>query len=241
MTPRPAFARAVGSAFAHAFARVSPAPGLPRLHRSGLWLGAVLVALYATAPAQAQAPAQYKVIGADGKVTYTDRAPATSDGKVTSIGSRGAAPVGDVALPLELRQAVARYPVTLYVMVGNCDPCEAARQLLRQRGIPITEKQVQSPEDSEALERISGGRDAPTLSIGSQTLRGLAPSVWNSYLDAAGYPRESRLPASYQYPPATPITERREAVAKAAAPRAAPAVEAASTPAPAANPAGIKF
>ena len=201
----------------------------------------MLMALAAAAPAQAQAPAQYKVIGADGKVTYTDRAPATSGGKVTAIGSRVAAPSGDVALPLELRQAVARYPVTLYVTVGNCDPCEAARQLLRQRGIPVTEKQVQSPEDSEALERISGGRDAPTLSIGSQTLRGLAPSVWNSYLDAAGYPRESRLPASYQYPPATPITERREAVAKAAAPRAAPAVEVAPIPAPAANPAGIKF
>ena len=245
MTPRPAFACASGSAFGLAPA----AAALRRLdrhpRRPGRWpvamLAALVAALLATAPAQAQAPAQYKVIGADGKVTYTDRAPAASEGKVTAIGSRGAAPSGDVALPPELRQAVARYPVTLYVMVGNCDPCEAARQLLRQRGIPVTEKQVQSPEDSEALERISGGRDAPTLSIGSQTLRGLAPSVWNSYLDAAGYPRESRLPASYQYPPATPITERREAVAKAAGPRAAPAVEAAAPPAPAANPAGIKF
>ena len=238
MTPRPAFACASGTAFATA--RLAPAQ--PPLAGSRLWLGALIAALVAAAPAQAQTPAQYKVIGADGKVTYTDRAPATSEGKVTSIGSRGAAPSGDVALPLELRQAVARYPVTLYVLVGTCDPCEAARQLLRQRGIPVTEKQVQSPEDSEALERISGGRDAPTLSIGSQNLRGLAPSVWNSYLDAAGYPRESRLPATYQYPPATPITERREAVVKAT-PRAAPAVEAAATPAPAPapNPAGIKF
>ena len=254
MTPRPAFASDLAAAFTTA-PSVPPAPSprpaaaRPRLRRSALGLGAGCVALAAAISAQAQsqaqsptqAAAQYKVIGADGKVTYTDRAPTSNEGKVTAIGSRGAAPSGDVALPLELRQAVARYPVTLYVMVGNCDPCEAARQLLRQRGIPVTEKQVQSPEDSEALERISGGRDAPTLSIGSQTLRGLAPSVWNSYLDAAGYPRESRLPASYQYPPATPITERREAVAKAAGPRAAPAVEVAPTPAPAANPAGIKF
>ena len=228
MTPRLAFA----------FAPAAYAASKPQ--RAGVWLGAAFAALVAAAPAQAQTQTQYKVIGADGKVTYTDRAPTTSEGKVTSIGTRGAAPSGDVALPLELRQAAARYPVTLYVMVGNCDPCEAARLLLRQRGIPVTEKQVQSPEDSEALERISGGRDAPTLSIGSQTLRGLAPAVWNSYLDAAGYPRESRLPINYQYPPATPITERREAVVKTT-PRAAPAVEAAATPAPAANPAGIKF
>jgi glutaredoxin len=186
--------------------------------------------------------AQYKVIGADGKVTYTDRAPIASEGKVTSIGSRAAVGAGDVALPLELRQAAARYPVTLYVSTGACAPCEAARQLLRQRGIPTTEKQVLSPEDSEALERLSGGRDAPTLSIGSQVLRGLAPEVWNSYLDAAGYPRESRLPASYQYPAPTPITERREAsVARGPAAPAAPAAEAEAAPAPKANTGSIKF
>ena len=241
MTPEPAFA----SAFVSAYALAPSTPALPKPHRSSMWLAAAVVALVAAVPAralaQSQTQTQYKVIGADGKVTYTDRAPTASGGKVTSIGARGtAAPSGDVALPLELRQAAARYPVILYVMVGNCDPCEAARQLLRQRGIPVTEKQVQSPEDSEALERISGGRDAPTLSIGSQTLRGLAPAVWNSYLDAAGYPRESRLPPNYQYPPATPITERREAVVKPA-PRVAPAVDAAAAPAPAADPAGIKF
>ena len=189
--------------------------------------------------------AQYKVVGPDGKVTYTDRAPAPSDGKVTSLSMRGGAAAGDATLPLELRQAAARYPVTLYVMAGACEPCESARQLLRQRGIPVSEKQVQSPEDSEALARLSGGRDAPTLTIGSQTLRGLAPEVWNSYLDAAGYPRESRLPASYQYPPATPITERREAsVVRPAPTRTVPQADAdtaAAAPRAPANASGIKF
>ena len=188
--------------------------------------------------------AQYKVVGPGGKVTYTDRAPAPTDGKVTSLTARGGAALGDAALPLELRQAAARYPVTLYVTSGACEPCESARQLLRQRGIPVTEKQVQSPEDSEALERLSGGRDVPTLTIGSQTLRGLAPEVWNSYLDAASYPRESRLPANYQYPPATPITERREASAARPAPaRPVPQADAdaATAPRPSANASGIKF
>lgn len=213
-------------------------PSSPRRFNS-----AALVALVTLAVAW-PCQAQYKVVGADGKVTYTDRQPTTSEGKVTSLGARAAATTGEVALPLELRQAAARYPVTLYVAAGACEPCEAARQLLRQRGIPVTEKQVQSPEDSEALERISGGRDAPTLSVGSQTLRGLAPEVWNSYLDAAGYPRESRLPAGYQYPPATPIVERREAsVARAVPLRSAPPAdaEAGATARPAANPGGIKF
>lgn len=195
--------------------------------------------------------AQYKVIGADGKVTYTDRPPLPNEGKVTSLGTRilpsGGGTTPDVVLPLELRPIVSRYPVTLYTVTGACEPCETARQQLRQRGVPFAEKQVQSPEDSEALERLSGGRDAPTLTIGSQILRGLAPEVWNSYLDAAGYPRESRLPATYQYPPAAPITERREATAarapaaRASQPNAAEAPAAAPPPNPAANPSGIKF
>ena len=201
-----------------------------------IWCSAPLIALLLAMPAQAQ----YKVVGPDGKVTYTDRPPATSGGKVTSLSSRGI-DIGptDVTLPLELRTPAAKYPVTLYTVSGACGPCESARQLLRQRGIPFSEKQVQGPEDSEALERLSGGRDAPTLAIGSQMMRGLAPEVWGSYLDAAGYPRESRLPASYQYAAATPIVERRDAAA--ARPAATAARPDAPTAPPPASPSGIKF
>jgi len=210
-----------------------------------VWLRwAPLVALLAAMPAHAQ----YKVIGADGKVTYTDRQPAQSDGKVTALNAHNApsavAANDNSALPLELRQSMARYPVTLYSVSGACDPCSSARALLRQRGIPYAEKQVLGQEDSDALERISGGRDAPTLSIGSQTLRGLAPEVWNSYLDAAGYPRASQLPATYQYSAATPIVERREANS-GTRPGAAAAASAPSAPpptvAPPPSPSGIKF
>jgi glutaredoxin len=194
-----------------------------------------LAALLAATPLYAQ----YKVVGPDGKVTYTDRPPAPASGKVTELGGRGSVAAESTVLPLELRQPAARYPVTLYASAGACDPCESARQLLRRRGIPYSEKSVQSPEDADALERLSGGRDAPTLSIGSQTLRGLAPEVWNSYLDAAGYPRDSRLPPNYQYSPATPL------VARAAPPRAAEAPSSeerpAGTPAPPPTNAGIKF
>ncbi|MDP9044714.1 MAG: glutaredoxin family protein, partial [Pseudomonadota bacterium] len=142
-------------------------------------LCSALLALAAATGAQAQ----YKVIGPDGKVTYTDRPPAASTAKVTALGTHADASAAvDASLPLDLRQPVAKYPVTLYTVSGACDPCQSARQMLRQRGIPYAEKQVQSPEDTDALERLSGGRDAPTLAIGSQFLRGLAPDVWSSYL-----------------------------------------------------------
>lgn len=185
-------------------------------------------ALFALAALAAlPAAAQYKVVGPDGKVTYTDRAPSSRDGKVSTLGGRAEAPAAETPLPAELRQPASRYPVTLYTTSGACEPCDAGRTLLRQRGVPFAEKLVISNEDGEALQRLSGGRDAPTLAIGSQMLRGLTSDVWNGYLDSAGYPRESRLPPGYQYPAATPLTERRAA---------APAPVAPPTPAPAPAP-----
>jgi glutaredoxin len=195
---------------------------------------ALLVTLVAAWPVAAQ----YKVVGPDGKVTYTDRQPSPREGKVSALGARPEAPLAETALPAELRQVVSRYPVTLYTTSGACEPCDTARTLLRQRGVPYSEKLVVTGEDGEALQRLSGGRDAPTLTIGSQVLRGLTPDVWSGYLDGAGYPRDSRLPPGYQQPPATPLTERREiAPQRAAAPAPAPVPPA---PPPAAEPA-IRF
>ena len=200
--------------------------------------GALLAVLAALASCPAMA--QYKVVGPDGKVTYTDRPPISTENTVTSLGARGPA-VAEVALPLELRQPISRYPVTLYVASGICEPCDTGRQLLHQRGVPHAEKQVQTVEDADALERLSGGRDAPVLTIGTQTLRGFAPEVWTSYLDAAGYPRESRLPANFQYAAATPLTERREAKVPAAQPRATKAAQPQASAPPTTGASGIKF
>ena len=186
------------------------------------------------------AMAQYKVIGPDGRVTYTDREPSGSDGRVVPIGARATATIAaESELPFELRQVATKYPVTLYVITTACEPCSAARNLLKQRGIPFSERMVVSNEDADALEKLTGARDAPTLTIGSQTLRGLSSDTWNSYLDAAGYPRNSLLPASYQYRPATPVVARASAAAPdtraaAAAPPTTP------TPLPA-GPGGIRF
>ena len=195
---------------------------------------AMASALLLAAPAL---QAQYKVIGADGKVTYSDREPSANDGRVSALGARAPAQAAEPDLPFELRQAASKYPVTLYTTNGACDPCAQARSLLKQRGVPFVERQAVSTEDIDALEKLSGGREAPTVTIGGQVLRGLAGDTWNSYLDAAGYPKESRLPGTYQYRPPVPMTERREAAA-ARAGDAAPAAAAPPTrPAPARNPA----
>ena len=197
-----------------------------------------LAALLAAAPL---VQAQYKVVGADGKVTYTDRAPSPSEGRVSALGARAPAEAAEPDLPFELRQVAVKYPVTLYTTTGACDACSAARQLLKQRGVPYLERQATTSEDVDALEKLSGGRDAPTLTIGAQVLRGLAHDAWNQYLDAAGYPRESKLPSTYQQRADAPVVERRErAVARSDAPppaRSTPPV-ATTAPVPAG---GIRF
>jgi len=179
----------------------------------------------------ASASAQYKVVGPDGRVTYTDRPPVAEPGKVTSLGRGGAAASapaaaagGDASLPFALRQVAARYPVTLYTG-ANCLPCDSARQMLQQRGVPYSERRVASEEDGAAFERLSGGRTIPALTVGSQALRGYNAADWTSTLDAAGYPRDSRLPRGWQPPPATPLVAR-----ETAAPAPAPAAPAAPPP-----------
>lgn len=185
--------------------------------------------------------AQYKVIGADGKVTYTDREPTVADGRVSALGGRAPAEAGQADLPFELRQVAAKYPVTLYTASDACDPCAAARQLLKQRGVPFSERLVVNKQDSDALSRLAGSRDVPILMVGSQSVTGLNVDVWNSYLDAAGYPRDSRLPTSYQYRAATPVVDRREpAVARDAVSAGPLAPQPPATAAPS-GPGGIRF
>jgi glutaredoxin len=169
--------------------------------------------------------AQYKVIGADGSVTYTDRPPAPGSGQITTLNRRGEAPAAaDAVLPLELRQVVSRFPVTLYTST-DCAPCDSGRQLLQQRGVPFAERRVTTEDDAAALERAVGGRTVPALTIGSQALRGLSQSDWSSYLDAAGYPQQSVLPRNWQQAAATPLVERATPIPRPAAAPAAAAPE----------------
>jgi glutaredoxin len=189
--------------------------------------------------------AQYKVVGPDGTVTYTDRPPPAAVGRAAPVAARPEAPAADAppaALPSELRPVATRYPVTLYTG-ADCAPCESGRRLLASRGVPFAERRVSTEEDAEALNRLTGGRSIPTLMIGAQALRGFADSDWHSYLDAAGYPRESRLPRGYQQPAATPLVQRQ---AEAAVPQQRPvapppAAEPAPPPAAPPAPAGIRF
>lgn len=177
----------------------------------------------------------YKVIGPDGKVTYTDTPPADA-AQVRPVGGAVAAAAGtpDTSmLPTELRQVASRYPVTLHT-TSDCAPCDSARQMLRQRGVPFAERTYgKTGADQTALKAATGGGTTlPALTVGRQAVKdGFNAANWNSYLDAAGYPSDSRLPSSYRAPVPVPAVAATEASAPAAATPAMPA-PAPATPAP---------
>jgi glutaredoxin len=208
---------------------------LSRSQKLGLFIAGLSLA------AVGQAQTVYRIVGADGRVTFSDKPPVTAEkGKVaatTLAGSSGASVAG---LPFELRQVVGKYPVTLYT-AKECSPCNSARTLLSSRGIPFAERTVSTSEDFDALKRLVGDNSVPVLSIGAQRLKGFSDVEWTQYLDAAGYPPTSMLPASYRQAPASPLVALAEPPA-AEKPAAKPVDEprAPSGPGPS-NPAGIQF
>jgi glutaredoxin len=199
------------------------------------------------------AQAVYRIVGPDGKVTYSDRPPQdpkttvtpTKAGGTGSSSSATGTTASNPALPFALQQVVTRYPAVLYT-TKDCPICDQGRTLLTQRGVPFTEKTVNTREDQTAFKRINADSSLPLLVLGSQQIKGYSESEWQSYLDAANYPKSSALPRAYSPPPAEPLAPLKTAAeAPAALPqdkppstRLAPPATPASNPN---NPAGIKF
>ena len=91
-----------------------------------------LLALVAVAASLAspllQAQQVYRIVGPDGKVTFSDRPPppSASNAKVSETAASAAGGEAFAGLPYELRQVTLKYPVVLYT-ADNCAPCGAGR------------------------------------------------------------------------------------------------------------------
>lgn len=161
-----------------------------------------LLGLLAALPAHAL----YKVVGPDGKVTYTDRPPPQAQGRAVPLGNAAGEAPPEAALPFALRELNTKFPVVLYA-TAECAPCDRGRELLRQRGIPYRERLATSDADRAAWLRTVGSAEAPALMVGGQALYGFSAASWNETLDVAGYPKESRLPPSYRPPAPAPLVQ----------------------------------
>lgn len=204
-----------------------------------------LVIGLAALPALAQGI--YRIVGPDGRVTYSDQPPpAQVDARPVGSATTSTAASANAQLPFALRQVINRYPVTLYTS-NDCAPCNSGRIWLNNRGIPYAEKTINTAQDSEALKRLSGEMSLPFLTIGAQQIKGYSDAEWTQFMDAAGYPKQSALPASYRRPAPSPLV-----AVKAAEPApnepAAPAGNRRNTPnrevpvpTPTESPTGIRF
>lgn len=211
---------------------------------------AALAALFAATAAGVAQAQVFRIVGPDGKVTFTDRPPA--EGKAAPAPSLPIPGGASSSLPAEVRKAAGQFPVTLYSS-SDCGPCREARSMLQKRGIPFSEKSVSTEQDVAALQRLAGSNSLPFVTIGGQHLSGFSEGEWSQYLDAAGYPKTSQLPSGYRNPPATPLvavqqpsvatTEQSgDAPQTRAVPRATPQPAPAPSEGPgSSNPAGIRF
>ena len=146
--------------------------------------------------------AVYKVVGPDGSVTFTDVPPSSGSGTVVQGAAPRAqapAPAGSDTLPPRLRQLQQQAPVVVYTAPA-CKACDDGIQLLRQRGVPYSEKTIVSPQDAEAFKAFDPGMQVPLLSVAGVKLSpGFNAGAWNQALDSAGYPQHSELPKDYRF------------------------------------------
>lgn len=142
----------------------------------------------------------YKWVGPDGKITYSDTPPPKSASRVeTKTLTTGGIDASN--FPFELAEAAKNHPVTLYT-TKDCIPCDDGRRLLNARGIPFSEKTVNTAEDMKRFREVGGDGQLPLLTIGRARERGFETGAWNGALTTAGYPEASRLPKTYRNPPA---------------------------------------
>jgi glutaredoxin len=139
----------------------------------------------------------YKVVGPDGKITYSDTPP-VSNGRIEKKISTGGN-ASENNFPYELSEAVKNNAVILYTS-AKCAPCDDARKHLTNRGIPFNEKTVSSNDDIGQLRKTSGDTQLPLLMVGRTLQRGFEENAWDTALTNAGYPETSKLPKDYRNP-----------------------------------------
>lgn len=173
----------------------------------------ILVAIGLVAASVSAGAAQlYQWKDAQGHTVYSDQAPPPSIRNAQQKAFKGN--VIEIGESYNAKTAREKFPVTLYASACGI-PCDQARQLLGERGIPFSGKDPQaSPEAQAELKKLTGRLSVPVLIVGSERIDGFEAGQWQAMLDRAGYPKS---PSGSK--PETP---------------AAPAPVSAPTPAPAA-------
>lgn len=202
-------------------------PATPLTSRLAVPLAGALAMslLFSAGPAAAQ---MYKWVDGNGVTHYSDAPPPPDAPVRTRVEIKSFATGPQAELPPQLAEAMRYRPVTLY-STSPCDICDQGRAMLRARGIPYTEKTVNTVEDRAALKQAGSNGQLPLLLVGRRKQIGYEQNSWDVLLSDAGYPVDNVLPSGYRQPapvPAAPppqpsAAEQAAAAAKAAADEAA--------------------
>jgi len=166
------------------------------------WIIGVLICVAAFG-----AHAQYKYIGPDGRVVYSDQPPPPSAKLLEKKAPGTTQSSGASDMPFALQQPVKNSPVTLYTAPSCGGPCSDGRNLLTGRGVPFTEKIISTPEDAAEFTKTINSQQIPVLMVGKTKVVPFAAGDWNGALDSAGYPATSQLPAGYRNPTPTNVAQ----------------------------------
>jgi glutaredoxin len=134
----------------------------------------------------AAAAETYRWTDPTGRTVISDTAP---PGRARDVAKTANGNGDSEEMPYALRKAVDSYPVTLYTSAECLAECKQARELLNGRGVPFTEKMVQSEDDVATLKKLFGDAFVPALTVGKQSFRGYSASAYDNLLDLAGYPK----------------------------------------------------
>lgn len=164
--------------------------------------GFLLMALgLAVASAPLAAAQLYQWKDAQGRTVYSDQPPPTSVRNAQQKSFKGS--VIEVGESYAVKTAREKSPVTLYASACGA-PCDQARQLLSERGVPFSNKDPQaSPESQAELQKLTGRLNVPVLLVGSDKIDGFETGQWQAMLDRAGYPK-SAPPGRKPVPTAAP-------------------------------------
>jgi glutaredoxin len=152
--------------------------------------GLIMMAVWiATASAPLAAAQLYQWKDAQGRMMYSDHPPPASVKDAQQKSFKGN--LIESGESYATKTAREKSPVTLYVTACGA-PCDQARKLLADRGVPFSSKDPQAnPAALDELKKLTGKMSVPVLVVGSDKIDGFEPGQWNATLDRAGYPKSA--------------------------------------------------
>ena len=133
---------------------------------------------------------------AQGRTVYSDQPP--PPGVRTAVQKNFKGNLIEQGESYATKSAREKSPVTLYASACGA-PCDQARQLLTDRGIPFNSKDPQASAEAQAeLKKLTGRLSVPVLTVGGDKIDGFEAGQWQDALDRAGYPKSTvsgRTPA----------------------------------------------